>query len=102
MFVVRRIFKVKKGTARQACEVLTQMGDMYGAAGLRKPSRIYYSGSTTPGPKDTVYMEWLEEELKSAYRADNPKPPQEDALFDKLSDLQEETWIEFYEHYSGE
>ena len=101
MFVVRRIFKVKKGTARQACELLTQLGSMYEQAGQRKPSRIYYSGSTTPGPADTVYMEWIEEELRSAYRADNPSPAGEDDLFGKLGKLQEESWIEFYEHYSG-
>ena len=101
MFLVRRVFKVKKGTARKTAEVLTEIGKMYEAVGQRTPSRIYYSGSTTPGPADTVYMEWVEEVLRSAYRDNNPKPDGEDELFAKLHEFQEETSIEFYELYSG-
>jgi len=44
-------------------------------------------------------MDWTEEALRSAYRSDNPKPPQEDELFAKLREFQEETSIEFYEMY---
>ena len=99
MFLVRRTFKVKKGTARKAAEVITQIGKMYEEAGQRTHSRVYISGGTVPGPADTVYMDWVEETLRSAYRADNPKPPQENELFAKLREYQEETSIEFYEMY---
>ena len=101
MFLVRRVFKVKKGTARRAAAVLTEIGKMYEAAGQRTPSRVYVSGSTVPGPADTVYMDWVEESLRSAYRSENSKPPGEDELFAKLREFQEETYIEFYELYSG-
>ena len=101
MFLVRRIFKVKKGTARQAADIITQIGKMYEQAGLRTSSRVYISGSTVPGPSDTVYMDWIEESLKSAYRKDNPTPAKEDELFGILEDqYQEETSVEFYEIYS--
>ena len=101
MFLVRRIFKVKKGTARLAADIITEIGKMYEESGLRTASRVYISGSTVPGPTDTVYMDWIEEALQSAYRTNNPKPEQEDALFGKLDAYQEETSVEFYEIYSA-
>ena len=101
MFVVRRIFKVKKGTARKAAELITQIGAGYQEAGQRTPSRVYLSGGSVPGPADTVYMEWVEEALRSAYRENNPVPPGNDELYSQLRELQEETSIEFYELYSG-
>ncbi len=101
MFLVRRIFKVKKGTARKAAELITQIGAGYQEAGQRTPSRVYLSGGSVPGPANTVYMEWVEEALRSAYRENNPVPPGNDDLYHQLRELQEETSIEFYELYSG-
>ena len=102
MFLVRRVFKVKKGTARKAAEAITQIGKMYEEAGQRRPSRVYISGGIVPGPADTVYMEWVEESLEDAYREDNQAPKREGDFFGQLRDYQEETWIEFYQLYSGE
>ena len=101
MFLVRRVFKVKRGTARKAAELITQIGAGYEKAGQRTSSRVYISGGGVPGPANTVYMEWTEEALQSAYRDDNPVPPGQDELFDQLREIQEETYIEFYELYSG-
>ena len=101
MFLVRRVFKVKKGTARKAAAALTEIGKMYEEAGQRSPSRVYFSGSTTPGPADTVYMDWVEEVLQSPYRADNPTPSRSDQLYVEFLQYQEDSWIEFYELYSG-
>ena len=97
MFLVRRSFKVKKGAARKAADIITRIGKMYEESGDRGPSRVYTSGGSVPGPLDTVYMDWLEEDLKSPYRADLKKPSKEDALFEELRQFQEETWIEFFE-----
>ncbi len=102
MFLLRRTFKVKKGTARKAADVITKIGDKYQALGQRRPSRVYISGSTVPGPADTVYMDWTEETLMSAYREENPTPDDLNVLFDQLREYQEETSIEFFEMYSGE
>ena len=93
MFLVRRTFKVKNGTSRKAADVIAQIGRMYEEAGLRSHSRVYISGSTVPGPANTVYMDWTEEALQSAYRTGNAKPAQEDELFAKLSEFQEESSI---------
>ena len=102
MFLVRRIFKVKRGTARKAAEVITEIGNMYEEAGLRTRSRVYTSGITVPGPVDTVYMDWVEEALKSPYRDDNPKPEREDELFSQLANyVDEPSTVEFYEMYSS-
>jgi hypothetical protein len=101
VFLVRRGFKVKKGTSRKAAAVITKIGRMYEDAGLRTPSRVYTSGGSVPGTADTVYMDWVEEALRSPYRADLEVPKGEDELFAELHQYQEESWIEFYELYVG-
>ena len=90
---------MKKGTARKAADVITRIGEMYEKSGDRTPSRVYTSGGSVPGPVDTVYMDWLEEDLKSPYRADLKKPAKEDALFEELRQYQEESWVDFFEVY---
>ncbi len=103
MFVVRRIHHAKPGQSRKLAEVLKKIGEMYQTTGDRKPSRIYTSGGSTPGPLDTVYMEWLEEALMSPYRPDLAKPEPENALFAELREHESESSsIEFYQLYSGE
>ena len=101
MYLIRRVFKVKPGTSRRAAEIITQIGKLYEEEGQRSPVRVYTSGGTVPGPANTVYMEWIEEALRSAYRDENPVPPGMDPIYDQLRELQEETSIEFYELYSG-
>lgn len=101
MFLVRRGFKVKKGSVRKAADVIKRIGAMYEESGDRSPARVYISGGSVPGPANTVYMDWIEEVLRSPYRADLKKPGQEEALFEELRQYQEESWIEFYELYDG-
>lgn len=103
MFVVRRVHHAKPGQARKLAAVLTKIGQMYQGSGDRKPSRIYTSGGSVPGPLNTVYMEWLEEALMSPYRPDLVKPGPEDGLFEELKQYEaEQSEIEFYELVSGE
>ncbi len=99
MFLVRRTFKVKKGTVRKAADVIARIGKMYEESGDRTPSRVYWSGGSVPGPADTVYMDWLEEDLKSPYRAELKKPGREDSLFEELRQYQDESSVEFFEVY---
>ena len=99
MFLVRRVFKVKPRTARKAAEIITQMGKIYEEAGQRSTSRVYISGGSVPGPANTVYMDWVEETLRSPYREDNVLPDMSD-LYSQLREVQEETYIEFYELFS--
>ena len=99
MYLVRRVYKVKPGTYRKAAELLTQIAKKYEDAGQRSPSTVYWSGSTVPGPLNTVYMEWTEEVLRSPYREGNVSPGTGD-LGVQLSEIQEESHIEFYEIYA--
>ena len=99
MYLVRRVWKVKPGTARRAAELISQMGKIYEDAGQRSPSRVYVSGGTVPGPANTVYMDWTEEILQSPYREDNVIPEELRKIGPELRELQEESRIEFYEMY---
>lgn len=70
MFLVKRIYQVQPGKARQAATILDKIGKAYEEAGTRSASTVYFNSGTTPGDKDTVVMEWTEESLGSTYRED--------------------------------
>ena len=53
-----------------------------------------------PGPANTVYMDWIDETLRSPYREDNKIPEGIAALGAQLREFQEESSIEFYELFS--
>ena len=97
MYLIRRVYKVKPRTARQAMEIMAQMGKVYEEAGQRTPTRVYMSGGTVPGPADTVYMDWTEETIRSPYREGNKVPDGMSELGAQLRELQEESHIEFFE-----
>ena len=98
MYLIRRVYKVKPGATRRAAELIHQIGKGYEEAGQRSPVRVYWSGSTMPGPANTVYMEWEQEKIESPYRQDNPLPDMRE-LGQQLRERQEESHIEFYEMY---
>ncbi len=100
MYLVRRVWKVKPGTARKAATIIAQIGKVYEEAGQRSPTRVYTSGGSVPGPANTVYMDWTEEELRSPYRSGNKSPNETSALAAQLSEFQEENYIEFYELFT--
>ena len=97
MYLVRRVFRVKPGTARKAAQVIALIGKAYEQAGMRSPSRVYVSGGSVPGPANTVYMDWTEEALMSPYREGLTEPEAVAALYPQLSQVQEESYIEFFE-----
>lgn len=100
MYLLRRVFKVKPGTGRKAVEIISQMGKLYEEAGQRSPVRVYTSGGTVPGPADTVYMDWMEETIRSPYREGNTFPEGIATIAAQLREIQEESYIEFYEMFS--
>jgi hypothetical protein len=102
MYLLRRVFKVKPGTARKTMAIITQIGKLYEEAGQRTHSRVYMSGGVVPGPANTVYMDWTEETLRSPYRKENKHPEGMSELGSQLRDFQEESYIEFYEMFSAE
>ena len=100
MYLVRRVWKVKPGTSRRAAQLISQIGKIYEDAGQRSPTRVYVSGGTVPGPANTVYMDWTEEVLRSPYREENATPEELRKIGPELRELQEESYIEFYEMYT--
>ncbi len=100
MYLIRRVFKVKPGTTRRAAEIITQIGNLYEGENQRSSVRVYMSGGTVPGPANTIYMDWIDETLRTPYREDNKIPDGIAALGAQLNELQEENYIEFYEIYS--
>ena len=97
MYLIRRVFNVKPGTARRAAEIIAKMGKIYEEAGQRSSCRVYTSGATVPGPANMVYMDWTAEIIDSPYRDDNEIPEAIRELGSQLREFQEDSHIEFYE-----
>ncbi len=70
MYLVRRIYDVKPGEARRAATLIDKIGKAYEEGGTRSSSTVYFNSGTTPGEKNTVVMEWTDEELRTPYRED--------------------------------
>lgn len=96
MYLIRRVYKVKPGTTRKAAELIHKIGNRYEDARQRSSVKVYWSGYTVPGPANTVYMDWVQDKIESPYREDNVHPDTGD-LGAQLRDLQEESYIEFFE-----
>ena len=96
MYLVRRVYKVKPGATRKAAQLIAQIAKGYEEAG-RSPARVYWSGYTVPGPENSVYMDWVQESLRSPYDPDAKEPNDLGAIYSQLSELQEESSIEFFE-----
>ena len=97
MYLIRRVYKVKPGTARKAAKIIADIGKGYEEAGQRSPTRVYISGGSVPGPANTVYLDWIEETIRSPYRKGNKTPEAVSELYPQLREFQEESYIEFYE-----
>ena len=100
MYLIRRVFKCKPGSARSAAALITKIGKVYEDAGQRSPVRVYLSGATVPGPANTVYMDWTAETLESPYREDNVLPEAMRPFSQELREHVEENYVEFYEMFS--
>lgn len=100
MYLIRRVYKVKPGTTRSAAAIITQIGKLYEEEGQRSSIRVYTSGGTVPGPANTIYMDWTDETLRPPLREGNKIPEGIAALGAQLNELQEESYIEFYEVFS--
>ena len=96
MYLVRRGFKVKPGTTYRAAKLIGQMAKAHEELG-RSQTRVYWSGYTVPGNPDTVYMDWTEETLRSPFGPDANNPQDLAEIYKELKELQESSFIEFYE-----
>ena len=99
MYLIRRTYKVKPGTTRRAVELAHKLGKLYEDAGQRNPIRVYWSGSTMPGPLDTIYMDWVQEKIESPSRPGHQLPDIRETSL-QLRELYDESHIEFFEMYN--
>ena len=99
MYLIRRVFKCKPGTARRAAEQITKIGKSYEKVGQRSPIRVYTSGGTVPGPADTVYMDWVAQVIDSPMRDGNAIPEEIRPVSQQMLDYVENSYIEFYEMF---
>ena len=82
MYVIRRVWITKPREARRAASIAAEIGRIYEDAEQRD--------------SNIVTMEWTAETIESPYRGDNELPDTGD-LGQRLRDITEESWIEFYE-----
>ncbi len=102
MYLVRRIYTIEPGETRKAATLTDQIGQAYELAGTRSASRVYFNSGTTPGRKNTVVMEWVDETLQTPYRDDRTKV---EGLADISAQLREtaiESEIAFWELMTDE
>lgn len=97
MYVIRRVWEVEPSNARLAATIAAEIGKRYENAGQRDPVRVYFNGSTVPGERGRVYMEWTAEVIESPYRGDNVFPPDPRELGKHMREVAGQSWIEFYE-----
>ena len=96
MYVIKRVWVAKRRESRRVASIVAEIGNIYEESGQRDEVRVYFNGGTLPGERDVVYMEWTAPVIKSPYRGDN-EFPDTGTLGQKLRDLTEDSWIEFYE-----
>ena len=94
MYVIRRVSKVQKGQEWKAAALLTKIAAAYEANGRNK-SHIYMANAGLPGEAGRVYVEWTTERIEPNYFSKIPKEVLE--LNKQLREIQEDSWIEFYE-----
>lgn len=97
LYLIKRVWKVKPRQAREAATIATRIGDLYHEAGQRSEVRVYFNGTTLPGKRNRLFMEWTAATIDSPYGNDDPPIPEARELGARLRDLTEDTWIEFYE-----
>jgi hypothetical protein len=97
MYVIRRVYKVKPRAAREAATLIAKIGEKYHEAGRRSEVTTYFNGSTLPGEREVVYMEWTDDVLQSPYGRGEPALEGAAELSARLRELTEDSWIEFFE-----
>ena len=97
MYVIKRVWKVKPRKAREAATLASRIGALYHEAGQRSEVRIYFNGTTLPGKRDRLFMEWTAATIESPYGESVVTIPEAQELGVRLREITDETWIEFYE-----
>lgn len=102
MYLIRRIYTVKPGKARRAATLIDLIGKAYADAGTRSASRVYFNSGTTPGERNTVVMEWMDETLQTPYRDNRVLVDGVKVYASELKEIELESEIEFWELMTDE
>ncbi|VAW08433.1 hypothetical protein MNBD_ACTINO02-2327 [hydrothermal vent metagenome] len=97
MYLIRRTYTVKPGEARKAASLISAIGKAYEEAGTRSESRVYFNSGTTPGEKNTVVMEWVDDSLQTPYRSGRTPVEGLEDIGPQLRGLTLDSTIEFWE-----
>ena len=97
MYLIRRIYNVQPGKAPKAATLIHAIGQAYEAADIRSASRVYFNSGTTPGDRNTVVMEWVDETLRTPYRDDRVHAEGLEDVVAELRDIAIDSTIEFWE-----
>ena len=97
MYVIRRVYEVKPGTAKRVAALVQQRGDAYHNAGQRSEVRVYFNGGTVPGDIDRVYMEWTDNVIDSPYREGLTLPEEALQIGAQVREHVIKQYIEFFE-----
>ena len=97
MYVIRRVYEVKPGTAKRVAALVQQQGDAYHNAGQRSEVRVYFNGGTVPGDIDRVYMEWTDNVIDSPYREGLTLPEEALQIGAQVREHVIKQYIEFFE-----
>ncbi|HIF72877.1 MAG TPA: hypothetical protein EYQ61_10030 [Dehalococcoidia bacterium] len=97
MYVIRRVYDVKPGSARKVASLMQQQGDAYTAAGQRSKVTIYFNGGTLPGDTNRVYMQWTDATIDSPYREGVPSVPEAAPFGAQMREHVISNRIEFFE-----
>ena len=97
MYLIRRVWDVEPLNVRLAATLAVETGKRFQDADQRGEVTVYFNGGSLPGDKGRVYMEWTADVIESPYRSDNVFPPDPRSLSKRMSEVTNESWIEFYE-----
>jgi hypothetical protein len=97
MYLIRRVYEVKPGLARQVVSLVQRQGDIYTAAGQRSKVLVYFNGGTVPGHNNRGYMEWTDETIESPMREGLDLPKEALQIGANVRELIEDQYIEFFE-----
>ncbi len=97
MYVIRRVYEVKPGTARRVATLIQQQGNAYHDAGQRSEVRVYFNGGTVPGENNRVYMEWTDAVIDAPSREGLTQPKAATEIGAKIREHVISQRIEFFE-----
>lgn len=97
MYLIRRVYNVKPGTARRAATLIKQQAAVYTDAGQRSEVQVYFNGGTLPGDTNRVYSQWTADVIDSPYREGNVMPGDVSGAGAKLRGIVISNYIEFFE-----